>query len=298
MDIEIGNRPPLHKQQLGKGVIFGVLAAISFTLMSLFGKIIDEKASTDTVLFARFFISLCLLMPWVIRNPKAALKIEKLPTIILRSLFTLLAFGCFFYALRYISLADGLLLNNSFPLFVPLIAWATGGHPTSHKVWMGILVGFVGVALVLKPTSGFFHMASLIGLTSGILAAVSIVLIRRLTKTTPVIQILFYNFAICSLLTGILLPFGWQAIDAQTLIFLLCVGILGAAYQLFSTLSFAKTSARITSPLMFLCILFGVFIDWLIHHHFPGGLALIGMALVIVGGIITIYYGQKEMARK
>jgi drug/metabolite transporter (DMT)-like permease len=289
---------PLHEQHIGKGVTFGILAAISFTLMSLFGKIIGDKASTDMIVFARFFISLVLLMPWVIKNPKEALYLAKPVTIVTRSLFTLSAFACFFYALKYLPLSNALLLSNTSPLFVPILAWFTGRHTTPHKVWLGIVLGFIGVGLVLKPAPGFFQAASIIGLASGILAAMTVLIIRRLTKDTPVIQILFYNFFICSILTGLFLPFGWQSVDTHTFFLLLGVGFFGAAFQWFSTLAYAKTPARITAPLMFLCILFGIIADWLIWHEIIDLMTLAGMLCVIVGGIVTIYFGQKEIMRK
>ncbi|HEY2811380.1 MAG TPA: DMT family transporter [Rhabdochlamydiaceae bacterium] len=292
------DRVPMHQQHIGRGVTFGILAAVSFTLMSLLGKIIGDKTSTDTILFARFAISLVLLLPWVIKNPKEALYAKNFLTIISRSFFTLVAFVFFFYALKFIPLANALLLNNTFPLFVPIIVWIIAKHRTSYKVWMGILLGFIGVGCVLRPASGFFQTASLIALASGILAAIAVVIIRRLTKTTPVIQILFYNYFICTLLTAVFLPFGWKSFDLQVFLLLLGVGLSGTAYQLFSTLSYAKTPVRITSPLMFLCIVFGVFADWLIWNKIPNIITLIGMLCVIAGGVITIYFGQREIMRK
>ena len=146
------------------------------------------------------------------------------------------------------------MLNNTFPLFVPLVALCLYRTKTSYKVWLGIIVGFIGIGLVLNPTPQFFKPVALIGLLSGALAAVSVVIIRSLTKTTPILQILFYNFLICSLLSGLFLPFGWQEISLKTLGLLVLLGLFGALYQVCSTLSFAKAPVRLTSPLMFLSL--------------------------------------------
>lgn len=94
------------------------------------------------------------------------------------------------------------------------------------------------------------------------------------------------------------MPLGWKTFDTSTLLLLVAVGISGAVYQLCSTLSYAKTPVRITSPLMFLCIPFGVLADWLIWHKIPDSFTLVGMGLVIAGGIVTIYFGQREIMRK
>ncbi len=57
-----------------------------------------------------------------------------------------------------------------------------GRHHTPHKVWLGIVLGFIGVGLVLKPAPGFFQVASIFGLASGILAVIAVMIIRGLTK--------------------------------------------------------------------------------------------------------------------
>jgi drug/metabolite transporter (DMT)-like permease len=288
----------LHEQHIGRAALFGCLAALSFALMSLLGKIIGDSASTTMILFARFAISLVLILPWLIQNPKKILYTSKFGTMFTRSLFTLLAFFCFFYALKFIPLANAILLNNSFPIFVPLVVWILRGPRTSYPVWIGIIIGFLGLGALLKPTTGFLQSASLIALSSGVLAAVAVVLIRRLTKTVPMTQILFYNFLFCSLLTALFLPFDWQHPNSKTLLLLAGIGLFGAAYQFFSTVAYAKAPVRITSPLMFLSIVFGLLADWLIWHQTLDLGSLLGMICVVLGGMITIYFGQKEMKRK
>lgn len=288
----------MHKQDIVLGVILGVLASICFTMMSLFGKLIGDNASIDTILFARFAISLLLILPWVVKNPNHIIEVIQPSKLILRSLLTLLALGCFFYSLRFISLANALLLNNTAPLFVPLVAWVSLGVKTSYQVWMGLILGFVGIALVLNPTQNLFELPSLIALSSGVFAGIAVVTIRSLTKIASVVQILFYNFLFCTIVTGLLLPFDWKRLDVHTLLLLLGTGLFGAIYQFFSTLSFAKASVRLVSSLMFLCIVFGVFADFIIWHNIPQPFTLLGMLLVIAGGAITLYFGQKEMAAR
>lgn len=287
-----------HKQHIVLGVMFTMLSALCYSLMSLMAKIIGEDASVDTLVFTRFAVSLVLILPWVAMRPKEALFLRQPLKIVARACLTLCAFGAFFFSLRSLSLTDALLLNNTFPLFVPLILWYTRKVKTQKSVWLGIVVGFIGVIFVLHPDPQLFKPASLIGLTSGFFAAFTIVLIRSLTRTTPIVQILFYNFLLCSILTSLLLPWHWQSLTTHTLLLLLILGLFGALYQLFSTLSFAKASIRITSSLMFSCIIFGAIADYFIWNHTPTLLTLLGILCVIIGGSIVVYFGQKEVPRK
>jgi drug/metabolite transporter (DMT)-like permease len=284
-----------HEQHIPSGVFFALLAAISFTLMSLMLKFIGERASTDAILCVRFVVSLVLILPWVVKSPKGTLKIKNPFQLILRTSSSLVALACFFYALKYISLTDGLLLKNTSPLFIPLILLIAHKIKTPHKIWIGIILGFIGVAFVLKPGPEFLQPAALVGLASGVFTAISYIIIRFLTKNLPIIQILFYNFLISSCITAIFLPLNWVSFNLEVFFLLLLVGIFGSMSQLFSTISLAKAPIRITSPLVFLSIIFGAVAEFLIWNRIPDLFDLIGIVFVILGGIFVIYYGQKEI---
>lgn len=52
-------------------------------------------------------------------------------------------------------------------------------------------MGFIGIAMILKPGSGLFQEAGLIGLASGLLAAFATVGIRRMADTEPAARVVF-----------------------------------------------------------------------------------------------------------
>jgi drug/metabolite transporter (DMT)-like permease len=288
-----------HKQHLPTSILFAVIAALSFSAMSLLGKIIGDRASTDTVLFSRFAISLIILIPWIIRHPYSALKVAHPKKLLWRSCFSLLSFACFFYALRFITLTDAIVLNNTFPLFVPLVALIHSQTKTSRKVWLGIIVGFIGILFVMQPDIHFFQPYALIALASGIFGAIAIVMIRHLTKTVSTLQILFYYFVFNTLATGLVLPFNWQTLESEILLLLLGVGICGALYQLFSTLCFAKAPVRLISPILSIVIVAGgLFADFIMWGDLPNFLGFIGILCIVVGGTLSIYFGQQELAKR
>lgn len=287
-----------HKQHVMTGVVFMILSALSYSLMSLIGKLIDNEVSTTSIIFSRFLISLILILPWAIKNFHEIIPVAQPLKLFLRSVCSLIGFGSFFYSLNSLSLTNALLLYNTFPLFIPLVVLCYSKTKTPPRMWIGIILGFLGVIFVLDPEPHFFKLGSLYGLCSGVFSALAIVLIRSLTKMNSVLQILFYNFLICSILIGVLLPFDWKPLNAETLLLLLGVGICGATFQFFSTLAFAKAPVRITSPLMFLCVIFGLIADFAIWDQVPSVLTFIGVIFVILGGILTIYFGQKDITSK
>ena len=117
----------------------------------------------------------------------------------MRGLAGVAAVSCYFYAIARLPLADAVLLNQSIPLFVPLVERVWLGEPIPPRLWRVLLIGFAGLLLILRPGFGVFQPVALVGLASAALASIAQVGIRRLTRTEPVTRIVFYFGLIASL---------------------------------------------------------------------------------------------------
>jgi drug/metabolite transporter (DMT)-like permease len=287
-----------HTQHLGHGILYAIISALSFAIMSVFVKMIGTHLPTAIPIFFRFAVSLILLLPWVIHSSKFRFKVTQPLRYLIRILSALLALFLMFYALKFIPLMNALLLNNTAPLFVPVIVYFLTGAKTSYKTWLGILIGFAGIVLILHPNRQIFSSpASLIALASGIFAAVAIVQMRLVSKTNSVIQMLFYYFLVSTLISGIVAIGQWQTPLPQVWWLLLDVGVFGALYQIFATLAYVTAPVRLVSPLMFFMVIFGGLSDWVIWGHVPSAMTLIGTGIIVAGSIITIYFGKSWAAK-
>ena len=59
------------------GAFYAVLAALFTALIGLSVKFIGERASTNTVLFVRYLLSFCLILPWIFKDFKEVVRVEK-----------------------------------------------------------------------------------------------------------------------------------------------------------------------------------------------------------------------------
>ena len=285
-----------RQQNIKLGVFYATISALSFALMSVLVKKIGNNLPTSMLIFFRFGVSLILLLPWVIKNPDFTFKVHKPAQYIIRILAALLALFFVFYAIKFIPLVDALLLNNTSPLFVPLIAWLLVGAKTPAKALFGIALGFLGIAIILHPGLKIISFASLIALVSGLLAALAIVQMRLISKTSQTIQMLFYYFLVSTIISGVIAAFQWKSpLGYETWFLLLGIGIFGTLYQVFATLAYVTAPVRLVSPLVFLTVIFGGLFDWLMWGNTPNLLTYSGALLVIIGAIITIYFGQKSI---
>ncbi len=291
--------PHHHVQRLGRGVVYAIFSALSFAVMGVFVKMIGTQLPTAMPIFFRFGISFVLLLPWVFMSSAFRFKVTQPIRYVVRILSALLALFLVFYALKFVPLMNALLLNNTAPLFVPMIAYCLTGAKTPHKAWLGIVVGFIGIVLILHPNQDIFsNPASLIALASGILAALAIVQIRLISKTSSVIQMLFYSFLVSTVVSGVVAGIQWQTPTTQVWWLLLGIGIFGALYQVFAIWAYVAAPVRLISPLMFFMVIFGGLLDWSIWGHVPSPMTLIGSGIIVIGSIMTIYFGKIGLVKK
>src|SRR5690606_30286844 len=111
---------------------------------------------------------------------------------IVRAASGLLAMYCMFWAIPRLDLAEALLLNQTASLFIPFIAWIWLRERVSMRTGVALTIGFAGILLVLKPGADVFSWAALIGLASGLFAAVSMVTIRSMAGVEPSTRVVMY----------------------------------------------------------------------------------------------------------
>jgi drug/metabolite transporter (DMT)-like permease len=115
-----------------------------------------------------------------------------------RGLAGVLALSMWFYSMAQLPLATAVTLNYMssvwMAVFLLLQSVIVGGPRLDRRLVVAIGVGFVGVALVLRPTLSQDQIwAGLIGLTSGMLAAMAYLQVTALGKAgEPEVRVVFY----------------------------------------------------------------------------------------------------------
>jgi drug/metabolite transporter (DMT)-like permease len=195
---------------------------------------------------------------------------------------------CFYYALAGLRLADAVLLAYTLPLFMPIIAYLWLKEQVSPRVWWAVGSGFVGVALVLKPTAGIFNPVALIGLLAGVFGALAQVTVRKLTGTEPVTRIVLYFAALTSLISLVPATRADVVFSTRILLLLILLGLLATTGQIFLTRGYSVAPAAQVGPFVYSAIVFGGLLDWLIWNHIPDAAFLFGAVLICLGGFIAM----------
>lgn len=271
-----------------RAALFMVLATGLFSLMGASVKHAAAGVPDTMVVFFRNAVMLAWLVPWAARHGPSALRTRHLGEHAVRGLMGLAAMYCFFFALARLRLADAMLLNQSFPLFVPLIERAWLRERIPRGTWRALTVGFLGVVLILRPGSAVFTAAALVGLCSAVFAAVAQVGIRRLTHTEPTTRIVFYFGLIATTVSSAPLPWSWRAADAATWVALVATGGFATAGQFALTRAYANAPAARVGPFVYVGVVFAGLLDWLVWKTPPDWVFAAGAGLVVTAAALTL----------
>lgn len=297
-------RPDTH---LTKAIFFIILASLFNTLMVFFVKYAAPYLPVQIILFARFFVTLLIILPFVYFNPaqqpiKKFLKTNRLPLHVFRDIFGLISVICYFYSASLISLADATVLFNTAPLFIPIIAYFWGGFKIFHRLWWGMGLGFLGILLILNPGHELLHTGALLGLFSGFCAAIVYVGGRYLTYTEPPLRNMFYYFIIGTFISFLILiislPNLNYILNIKSIVLLISIGVCGYFYQLFFTHGSKHAPVRLTSSFMYTSVIFSLVLDQLFWNIKPTINSAIGIVFIILGAILLLLLYPKDDTQK
>lgn len=274
---------------LQRAAAFALLAAASFALMGSLIKFATAELNNPMVVVLRNAFGLLVLAPWLFRHPLNRLATARPGMHLLRCVIGLSAMYCFFFAIGELPLATAMLFNYATPLYVPLIAWLWLGEKPAWRLLPIVLLGFAGVALILRPGGdSFADWAGLVGLGAGVLAAAAFVSIRRLSRTEPPLRIVFWFTSLSLGLSLLPLFWAWQTPSAGALGLMAGAGLCASGGQLALTRAYSLAPAAQVAPFNYLVVLFAAGLGWLIWQEVFDPLSIIGALLVIGSSLLAL----------
>lgn len=200
------------------------------------------------------------------------------------------AMSAWFYAMAHLPLATAMTLNYMSSVWIAV--FVLGGALLMRRwddlraQWplaLTVAAGFAGVVLILRPAiAQDEHVAGLIGLASGMLAAMAYMQVAALGRLgEPETRTVFY-FSLGSALAGAAATCitGWHGLNTPDAWWLLPVGLLAVLGQLCLTRAYTRSATMLVANLQYSGIVFAALY----------GVALFGEYLPLTGwlGIILI----------
>jgi drug/metabolite transporter (DMT)-like permease len=284
----VTSAPASPGSEIRRGALLMVVSAMLFAAMAAMVALAARELANAPIVFFRHFIMVVFLLPWLVHSGRGALATNDFRGHLVRGLAGVAAVACHFYAVARLRLADAMLLNQSMPLFIPLVERAWLGERIPRRLWGVLALGFFGLLLILRPGIGVFQPVALVGLASAVLAAIAQVGIRRLTHTEPVNRIIMYFGLVAS---AVALPpavHWWTTPSPRTWAILVLMGVFATIGQLTLTRAYFHAPAARVGPFLYAGPVFAGLLDWLIWGRLPDLLFVAGGFVVIASATLAL----------
>jgi len=202
----------------------------------------------------------------------------------------------FISALAHLPLADITAILQATPIFLTLIVAVFGIERINARGWLAVLVGFIGVLLVSKPTGGGDWTYSLIALGSAVFVAIRDLLTRRLPSHVPS-MVVTQGTTLSVVLGGLLLaPFEtWVMPSASSFGLLFIAAFFVTLGNVYVIKAYRTASVAILSPFRYSVIFFAVVLGFVAFGEIPDWLTISGSSLIIAAGLYTIYHERRRI---
>jgi drug/metabolite transporter (DMT)-like permease len=202
-----------------------------------------------------------------------------------------------YYGVGRLPLADSTAIAFTVPLWVTALARPMLGERVDARAWAAVVVGFAGVLVIVPPTGGAPLLPALLLVCGNGLIGLSVVLVRRLSRTEATPNIVFYYTLALIVGTGALAPIDWRTPLLADVPLLVAVGIVGGTAHLVLTHAYRLAPAAVVAPFDYTGLLWGVLFGVLIWNEWPGPNLFAGATLVVGSGLYILWRETRAARR-
>lgn len=274
-----------------RGALWMVSACVFFSVLT--GLIRHLSATLDPfeIVFFRNLFSLLVMLPWLARGGFGALRTRRLPLLGVRAVIALVAMLTWFTAISWMNLADAVALSFTSPLFATVAAVFLLNEVVRLRRWTAIGVGFAGAMIILRPGFEAITPAALLVLVSAAAMAVSMCLVKILSRTESVGAIVFYMVLMLTPASLIPALFVWRTPTPEELFWLVGLGAMATLGHLCLGRAFAIADATAVLPFDFVRLPLITAIGYVVFDQTVDAWTGVGAAVIIAS---SVYIAHRE----
>ena len=277
-----------------------LIASFTFAVMGAFAKLASQNMSSLEVVFFRNVAGVFLVGLAVLKKPMEH-QGGKPFLLFFRGFMGFVALLAFFYNIAHIPLGDAMTYSKTSPIFTAIFAWLFLSEKLSRKAWMAIFVGFIGILFITQPSGIGFSKYDLLGIFSGVGAALAYTSVRELKAyyDTRAIVLSFMGVGTLGpIILFIISPYlhlpeldfmlgSFVMPHGIVWFYVLAMGIFATISQVLMTKAYGETKAGIVGAVSYSNILFSIIVGLFLGDAFPSFMTSLGIVLIVFAGIMV-----------
>ncbi|MDA9629546.1 DMT family transporter [Candidatus Pelagibacter sp.] len=277
------------------GILFGILAYLSFSILDATQKTLILYHSIFQLLLVKYFFVLFLsLIESIRKNNLLFFKSKNIKLQIIRSLLSVIESGCFVLSFKYLSLANAHSIGSLAPIIVVALSAIILKEKVSSKTWIAIFIGFIGVLIILRPTSSIFDPKALLPLIAAFMLGLYQVVTKKVSKHDSNETSLFYTSIIGLTIMSFLASKFWTPISGYSYIMFFAIGVFFSLGLYLQIIALSKARASIIQPFHYTLIFWAIILGYIFYDDLPDMFTVLGAFIITCSGIFVLKQSSKE----
>ncbi len=278
------------------GILLMLAGDFVFALLDALAKSLATSFPIGQVVLVRSLASLVFLSPLIARQGVATLfRLDRPGVQIMRVLAITVDVFFFYLAVVRLPLADVMSFYMAGPIYVAALSHFMLGERVGWRRWIAILVGFVGVLIILRPTSGVLSYGSLYALVGSFGFAFAIIFSRMLRGTSDAVLVTWQTIG-SGIVAAVLSIGHWMPAAPVDYSLMVLLGFVSCVAHMLITRALKLAPASTLAPLHYTLLLWAVVFGWVFFGDVPGPRILIGAAVIVFAGLF-IFHRQKAKSQ-
>ena len=262
-------------------------------VMAIAGREATRELAVFQVMEMRSLIGLLLLAPLIrAAGGLKAMRTQRLREHAMRNGVHYAAQYAWLAALSLIPLAQLIAIEFTMPIWALLLAALFLRERITTRRLLAVALGLLGVGLIVRPGSGI-NLGQMVALAAAFGFAISVILVKSLTRSDSAVAITFWMLVIQSLLGLLPALWLWHWPAPTTWAWVLVVAVCGSYSHYCMARALQHADATVVIPMDYLRVPLTALAGWLIYAERMDLLTVLGAALILSGNLLNTLPGRK-----
>jgi drug/metabolite transporter (DMT)-like permease len=271
------------------GISYMLFAVFLMVCLDVAVKILLNNYPVTQILFLRGGFSLLIIGgAGYLAKGKNSFKTQYWKWHIIRTILMTISTTTFFLALSLIPLVNCMVIIFVSPIVMTALSGPFLGETVGKWRWLAVLIGFIGILLILKPSGGFVDLGTIYAFIAAVTYALLSLTSRKLANKETTYNLSFYMFIGPTLVGGVGSSFNWVAPTTEAWILFILCGVIGGVGFIFFNLAYQKAEASLLASFEYTGLIWASAAGYFLFAETIDSNIWLGASIIIVGGLIIL----------
>ena len=288
--------PSNQKHQPLKGIFLFITAIFLISIVDTICKFFTKDLHAIQIVWGYLIgINVTLWIFFFLKGEKLSKLVnsKRLVLQIIRPAFLICSISSLFIGLTYLPIAEATAIGFVAPLFITALSVPILKEKVGIHRWSAVVFGFLGVIIIVRPGTEFWHIASIMPLLGAFFFALFQIFTRLLSTTENTYTTLFYTGLGGLGWSSLMVPFVWSPMLRIHFFVFFSIGIMGAIAHLCMISAFDRAEASFLAPYNYTKLLWVAVLGYIIFDDIPSLEMWLG-AFIIVSAGFYVFSREKK----